>query len=388
MALRSAMGLAARGHRVTLLAAVGPVMPELERSGVRVLCTDQQPIASDPSRFRAAVQGLWNRAAAARLQALLRHLSSRHTILHLHGWTKALSSSVVGTAVRSGFPVVGTAHDYFMACPNGGFFHYPRQTVCTLKPLSPACVMTQCDRRGYPQKLWRVVRQVVQRNSGSIPRGIRRIVVVSEFSRDLLLPNFPPGARVALLPNFVDVERGAAVSVERNRAFMMVGRLSPEKGGEVLARAASRIGCATVFVGEGERREAVQALCPQATITGWLGGDDVRRVLHTARALVFPSLLYETQGLAVVEAASLGIPAVVSDVCAAREAVVDGVTGLWFRGGDVEDLVRKMSRMQDDDVVQAMGRAAYERYWSAPATVDEHISRLESIYAEVLSECS
>ena len=38
----------------------------------------------------------------------------------------------------------------------------------------------------------------------------------------------------------------------------------------------------------------------------------------------------------------MGIPAIVPDTCAAREQVVDCVTGLWFRGGNSDDLQQKM----------------------------------------------
>ena len=81
----------------------------------------------------------------------------------------------------------------------------------------------------------------------------------------------------------------------------------------------------------------------------------------------------------------MGVPAIVSDRCAGRDDVVDGVTGLWFRGGDSDDLVRQMRRMQDDDAVQQMGEAAYSRYWADPASIDRHVEQLERIYAQILA---
>ena len=39
-----------------------------------------------------------------------------------------------------------------------------------------------------------------------------------------------------------------------------------------------------------------------------------------------------------LEAKAAGTPVIVSDVCAGREEIADGATGLWFRSGDLRDL--------------------------------------------------
>ena len=72
VALQSAIGLADRGLSVTAFTAVGPVAPEIQnRARLNVICTEQHEIADDPNRFRAFVQGIWNRKAVAELAKLL-----------------------------------------------------------------------------------------------------------------------------------------------------------------------------------------------------------------------------------------------------------------------------------------------------------------------------
>ena len=386
VALQSAMGLAARGHHVTVLAAVGPVMPELAQSHVKVLCMGQAAIAEDPNRLRAAGQGLWNRRAGRQLARLLGQADPTETVVHLHGWTKALSSSVVRTAVNKGAKVVCTLHDYFTACPNGGYFHYPRQTICLLQGMSPACIASNCDKRSYAHKLWRVIRQWGQRRYGLIPGGIDAFIAPSYFSRDILAGALPASAPVQVIANPVDGQRQDAAPVETNRVFVMIGRLSPEKGPRLFAQAAATTGYEAVFVGDGECREEVLSIYPAAKVTGWLPRPQVKKLVQGARALVCPSLCYETQVLVVLEAAAQGVPTIVSDRSAGREAVADGVTGLWFRSGDVNDLAAKMSVLNDDETVRRLGRAAYERYWAHPATMDDHVSRLEAVYRQVLEK--
>ena len=99
---------------------------------------------------------------------------------------------------------------------------------------------------------------------------------------------------------------------------------------------------------------------------------------------MLPSLGYETQGLVIAEAAAAGIPAIVPDTSAAREMVEDGVTGLWFRGGDESDLASKIRVLQDAAVAGKLGAAAYGKYWSEPLTIDAHLEKLEHCYQTIL----
>lgn len=386
VAIDSALGLAKAGVEVTFFSAVGPATPLLEQNGVRVICIRQEEIAKDPNRLRAVVQGLWNAEAGRRMADLLRGLDPLKTVVHVHGWTKALSSSPIAAALRNGFKVICTLHDYFIACPNGGFYNYKSNTICTSKPLSAACITTNCDSRNYPQKLWRVLRQVIQRKKGLIPGGIRHFITISDLSEKILAPYLPAGIRIYRVSNPINIEKNLPSDVVANIAFVMVGRISPEKGVELFLRAAQELGVDAVLVGDGPDIERLQRQFPTAKYTGWLKPEDVKWVLSKARCLVFPSLWYETQGLVVLEAASLGVPAIVADTSAARDLVIDGVTGLWFKGGDLLDLKEKIKQLATDaDFATKAGLAAYQRFWEKPPTLERHVKELMSVYASVLA---
>lgn len=131
-------------------------------------------------------------------------------------------------------------------------------------------------------------------------------------------------------------------------------------------------------------RSDIQRCNEKARFTGWLPRSEALNWLRRARALVLPSLWYETQGLVVLEAAALGVPAIVPDTSAARDLVNDGHSGLWFKGGDAESLRAAMRRLMVTQVAQDMGRAAYEHYWQDAPTIDRHISKLERAYLEIL----
>lgn len=385
VALDCALGLVGKVDTVFLFTAVGPMMPELSANGVRVLCTNQHEIASDPSRLRAAQQGFWNYVAAQEMKKLLGTLNTEDTIIHVHGWTKALSSSPIRVAIDKSFKVICTLHDYFTACPNGGFFNYQTASICTLNPLSLACIKSSCDARSYTQKIWRVARQAIQRKIGLIPDGIKHFVAVSDFSCNILAPHLPINAKIYRIDNPINFKKESPADIASNKAFIMIGRLSKEKGVYLFANAAQELSVDANVVGDGPCAAELRQKFPSLNYSGWLHSEEVKQVLKNARCLVLPSLCYETQGLVVLEAAALGIPAIVPDTSAARDLVVDGKTGLWFKGGDEKDLTEKMRYLSEDGRFAArLGQAAYEHFWQAPPTLDRHVEKIMETYREVL----
>lgn len=385
IAVAEAVGLAEKGHTVSFFCAVAGVSTELPAAGVKVICLHQHDILHDENRCRAVSQGLWNWKAAREFDKLLGDCDRSNTLIHLHSWTKALSSSIVRKAITRGFSVVCTMHDYFLACPNGGFFHYGKSEICPLKALSAKCLLTDCDNRSYMQKCWRIARQVVQKQFGMLPAGINNFIAVSRFSREIVQPYLTDTANIWLVDNPIAMEKFPPVNIANNEQFIYIGRISAEKGCLLFAAAVNQLAAPACFIGDGELRKRVLQIAPGSTVTGWLQHDQLFAAMQTARALVFPSQLYETQGLVVREAMARGIPVIVADTSAASEMVEDGVTGSCFKGGDLCDLVKVMKKMSVPGVAEKMGQAAYDSYWAAPFSLERHVGQLEACYGDILA---
>ena len=384
VAIDEAVALAHSGINVVFVGAVGPVCEELRNAPLTVECLDQHQLLEVARHPGVILQGLWNGKAARRVSAILRHLPADRTIVHLHGYTKALSTSPVRAAARLGVPVVCTLHDFFAACPNGAFFNYEQAAPCRLKALSSACLKCRCDKRHPLHKWFRVARMMAQRRLGRFPAAIGNYISLSERSAALLTPYLPANARLFRLPNMVAASKTPPVEAGYNRTILYVGRLDEEKGVRLLANTAFWLGLKITFVGEGPLRHEIEAI-PGMKVTGWLAADELQDHLAKARCLVFPSLWYETFGLTVAEAASRGVPAVVSDISAAAERVKDGVTGWRFKSGDAADLARCLGVVEDDRKVAAAGAAAYRAFWRDPPTSEAHARGLLGIYRGLMA---
>ncbi|MBK9991612.1 MAG: glycosyltransferase family 4 protein [Verrucomicrobia bacterium] len=386
VAFDSAGALAAAGHRVILFTAFGPVSPEVQSlRGVTVICLGSTWLRQEQGSLLAAFRGLWNREAAKRLRVVLAGLNPQETVVHAHLYSSALTASVLHASLRAGFLTLLSLHDYFITCPNGAYFIFPRATICNHHALSRACLSCHCDSRKFAHKIWRVARTWLQNRVAQIPRRLTAYAAVSETCATLARRDLPPQARIEVVPNVVAIEQQPPVNVAQNRAFVFTGRLEAYKGPQLLAEAAARLGVPVVFCGTGPLEAELRRINPNAVFTGWLEPADIVKKLGQARAFVFPSVYRETFGLSAAEALARGIPVIASRGTAAEEFVHHEKNGLLFAHNSVEDLVVQMAALADDHVTGRLGTEAYRSYWEKPLTLAAHTSRIESFYNLLLS---
>jgi glycosyltransferase involved in cell wall biosynthesis len=145
------------------------------------------------------------------------------------------------------------------------------------------------------------------------------------------------------------------------------------------------VGIKCRFVGSGPEESALREIDHDIEITGWVDSSEVNKHIRGSRCVVLPSKWYETAGLAVIEAVSRGIPAIVSDTCAATEYVLDGFNGMYFRNQDVEDLAWKLKQMTPECANQ-LGANGYQSYWASPLTEDKYFDSLLEYYQSILAQ--
>ena len=381
VAVESAVALAKAGAQVTFLHGVAGADERLEAAGVETICADLTDIWS-LNALAAARKGVWNAEAKQRALDALRAFPARETIVHIHQWTRAFSPSVFAAAQESRLPTVVTAHDYFLACPNGVFFHFGRLQPCDLTPMSLGCVTSSCDARSYPHKLVRLARQAATDRCWN--DWALDVIHIADRARDRLVPHLPTNWRHHRIENPIAALKAAPVAIPQGAAFAMVGRLTEDKGALVAARAAAQAGASMIFIGEGPAAERIKAELPSAEITGWLSPLDVETILRTkVRAVLAPSLWPETGPLTVREAAAIGLPAIASKRCGAAEHVADGA-GLTA-DPTPDAFATAMRALLDDDRARAMGATAYDAFWRDPPTPDAHAQALLRLYSDILA---
>jgi glycosyltransferase involved in cell wall biosynthesis len=303
----------------------------------------------------------------------------RSTVVHVHGWAKSLSPSIGPVVTKSQAAHVYTLHEYFLACPNGGFFDYRSGSICKRAPLGGGCLMTRCDPRSDLHKAWRVGRQIVLNSISRMPAELREIIYLAPEQRSIMEPHLSSQARWHYLPNAVAAKPEQRVRAEDNELFLFIGRLSPEKGAEVVAEAAALAGVPIAICGDGDRRGAVAAANGDAIMPGWVAEDEIEQWMRRARCILFPSLWYECNPLVVADALRLGLPLLVADSSVAKSSVEHGVHGLHVEAGNPQAWAKAMASLRSDDVVRRYSRNAFAAGQRLPEYPD-YTDQLIDIY--------
>ena len=379
VAIASALALQQAGHQVAYLCAVGPVDSRLQAACEIVCCTDQQDIGSDSPLLRKSLMGWWNTKARKCLRSLLSGFSPDDTIVHFHGWSKALSPSVLDLPRQMGFAACITLHDYFVVCPNGGLFNYQTQTRCARQPMHLACLACHCDRDHYANKLWRYVRNCIQDVQLRRSEAYGLIAISDTCAREIRQTGRFRLSRLYRLNNPIAFPPVPQVGRDQADAYLYMGRLSMEKGPELFCRAVTALGLKGIVLGEGPLKAELSSRYPDIEFAGWVPDTEKERYLCRCRALVFPSVLPETFGMSVAEVLAVGIPCLVATGTAAAELIEDGRNGLLFESWNLESLKAALLRFEslaDDLKGFSFPREAY--------AMDSHVAGLTTFYQQLL----
>lgn len=337
--------LADRGYNVVYFAGTGPVHERL--ADIRVVTVREKPFLKYDSKAKGALEGLSSRHTYRALRSLLSEFDPADTVLHIHSWTHALSSSIFDAIADMEFRSLVTLHEYFIACPNGGFFDYRRHEICHLKPCSPACLSRNCDKRSYAQKLYRIVRLSLQ--TKAIRRAKPKLAYLSEFTYGILRGNRFDDGDPTYLPNPIETRGEYAPSpAESREGYLFIGRMDSEKNPELFCEALTKLGIAGTLCGDGPLLSHLREKYPNLTFLGWCGKDELTRQARAHRALIMTSCWYEASPLVCLEVMlSAGVPSVVPDTCGATDYIENGRNGLWFKNKDLESLCTAILKLED-----------------------------------------
>ena len=134
VALESAIGLKQAGHEPIVFAAAGPVDPRLIEAGVEFVCLGQSDLVGNASVAAGAAQGIWNFTAAARVESCWRACRASGPSFTSTAGPRRCRADFAPAIRAAGVPAAYTFHEYYLFCPNGGFYDYHKSCVCKLEP--------------------------------------------------------------------------------------------------------------------------------------------------------------------------------------------------------------------------------------------------------------
>jgi phosphatidylinositol alpha 1,6-mannosyltransferase len=217
-----------------------------------------------------------------------------------------------------------------------------------------------------------------------VPRVIRdasSVLVVGSLARESVVALGADLGRVRVFANTIDVDewvkradqlhdrrshlRSSFGLADDEVVVLSVARLAPEKGLDVLLRAAAIADVRPLVVGSGPEHARLEATAPGAVFTGELPADRVAEAYVAADVFALLSA-HEPWGVAVNEAAASGLPLVLSDrVGAAPDLLREGQNGVLVPFADTQAAAAAFRKLAEDpERRRSYGARSREIAWS------------------------
>ena len=293
-----------------------------------------QDIASMPG-WKIAAGAVWSPRTYLEVRGLIK--SVRPDVLHCTNNFPLISPSVYEAAAVEEVPVVQALRNYRSLCANACFYRDGGPCErCLAKRLAWPGVVNACYKSSRAASAIYLAWQSVQRAAAS---KIARYYTLTEFARGKFLAGGFDPARIDVKPNFIDPDPG--LGARAGGYAMFAGRLSPEKGVNILLDAWRMVGERGLLkiVGDGPDQPLVHAAIAEGVRCEYVGQQSPLQVLEIAgdaAFVVMSSTVYETFGRTVIEAYSRGVPVIVPRSGALSELGHDRLTGLCFEPGDAK----------------------------------------------------
>jgi len=282
-------------------------------------------------------------------------------------------------------PVVMTIHNFRLICANALLLRDNHVCeLCTQKKFPLQGIKYKCYRSSAIESALVTTITGIHKMLHTWQNKIDTLIFLSQFMKEKLLHSSlrPAEEKMTVKANFTaDVYAG---EVARDDFFLFAGRLSKEKGIDILLQPfLNDTSIRLVIAGGGPEEERIKTLVKDAPNIALIGAQDRQNILslmQRCRALIFPSIWYEGQPLTILEALSTGTPVIASRLGAMSELIEDGMNGYLFTAGDTGALQQCLEKFRNDTQerrsLYANARQAYlDRY-----TPNIHYNSILDIY--------
>lgn len=377
--------LESEGHEVAHFSTAHPSNVDSPWSEyfVPYLELGQNASLSTGDKAKAALRLFNNREAARRFAGILKEFQP--DLIHAHGIHRQISPSILGVARKRNIPVVQSLHDYHHVCPadvllrGGTEVCEPRE--CGKLWFGP-CIGRRCVRGSLSASALSAAETTWAHVCRSYPRGVKRFISPSAFlGEQMRLGGWK--VPVDVIPNAVAAQE---ICSTEGRGFIYIGRLAREKGIEVALDAARLSGTELVVAGDGPLRGWLEQVYPEVRFTGHLNGQEVQKLISSARAVIVPSRWYENAPMSVLEPMATGVPVVASRIGGIPEQVNDGLNGLLVEPGNVEELAQAMKRLDGEPGLAKQLGAEAARTVSEKFSPAAHVAALQRTYGSCLKQ--
>ena len=334
-------------------------------------------------KVKGGIRSIYNRQSARKTGASINEF--KPDIVHVHNFYFTASPSVLIEARRHRVPVVMTVQNYRLICANCLLLRDNKVCeLCVHHDFPWYGVKYKCYHESAVQSAMVGAIGAIHKWIGTWKNKVDVMITPAAFIKARLANsslNVEPG-KILVKHNFIE-DPGLSPAASRKPFYLFVGRLSEEKGVEILLKTwkgfpESRL----IIAGDGPDRERLVSSYGQianVTFVGKKTHHEIIALMKECRALIFPSIWYEGLPLTIIEALATGTPVIASRLGAKQEMILHGKNGLLFAPGDTNLLSRAI-----DTFEKISSERQYSIYNNARETYLEKYHP-EKCYQEVMN---
>lgn len=356
-----AEALRQRGHEVAPFAMLGRYNLPTPWSRYFISETNLQKPSWSP-RYLAKAAGRFFYSFEAKKNFTKLCEDFKPDLLYVNNLYHHLSTSVLDVARSRHLPVVMMVNDYALINANYSLF-------------GPTRLLSQA---GFLFERWR----------GTYKQVVQYFIAPTNFVKDLLVRSGFSAERVLVVPYFLSPDLPTLVrspAIGEQAYFLYAGRLSGEKGVDVLLQALAQLRSSVrlKIIGGGPEEKSLRILAvklglgERVEFLGHQSRAKVWQLMSGALAVCVPSLWYEIFGLVALEAMALGVPVVASRIGGLPEVV--GSAGFLVTPGDSQAWAEQLRYVSEHTAeVETVARRGVAR--AGEFSVERHYKAMMQIY--------
>lgn len=306
-------------------------------------------------------------------------------IVHMNNINFQLTPSIIYAVKKRKIPLVQTVHDYQMICPNHLLYSFSENKPCDrcINGSKWNCLKHSCIHNSKVKSLLGVIEAKVY-SALKTYKMVDLYICPSKFLENKLLgASRLYDGKTYTIHNFIEKKAVNKSAEDKKPYIVFVGRLSKEKGIELLAETAKLLPDYSFVVAGNGPDEDVLLNIPNITLMGFVTGDELTKLMANAHLLIAPSVCYENCPLSILEAHSMGIPVVTMNSGGMAELVEDGITGTLAEAPSAQCIAQALTKSFDKDYYADI-KANCENIGEEILTVEDYCELLIEKYNNLI----
>jgi glycosyltransferase involved in cell wall biosynthesis len=373
-----------QGHEVVPFAMRHPenLQTEFEKYFVSEVKTDGT--GNRWQNVRTFARMMYSLEARRKLATLI--AEQKPDLCHVHNIYTQISPSILHTLSDQHVPAVMTVHDHHLISPQYNIW----AQGCGQDHRRVGIVrgtFSKFHKNSMAASFVQVTAYKFHRWLRMYEKHMELFIVPSAYLKRQLVAGGFPAEKIRVNHYGIDAH-SVEPTYQHNGYFLFVGRLSEEKGVDMIVHIAKLLpDIRFKIVGRGPQMEYLHRFAietPNVEFSGFRSWDELRDLYRGACAVLLPSRVHEVFPLVILEAMSAGKPVIASNVGGVPEVIEDRVSGWLVEPTDLHGWIEALLRLYHDaNFYSRLCRGAREAV-EHKFSLDDHYRRLLNIYQEVL----